>query len=193
MGEEVVALVIDDDKGREVLDLDLPNSFHAQFRVFQDLDLADAVLGQPRRRPADYQEMEKPSCTAVARSILCRSSRDTCPIFLSKPLFAGGRQLIGHCLIEAARYSNRCLAGIQLADLGGQGHDLNAIQVFIGQIVAQNDGGTALANFSSTAGSKLTHHTSPRFIRTVSYGRFGPLKGLGFPAFIAAHLGISRL
>lgn len=29
VGKEVVALVIDDDKGREVLDLDLPNSLHA--------------------------------------------------------------------------------------------------------------------------------------------------------------------
>ena len=29
-----------------------------------------------------------------------------------------------------------------------------------------------------TAGSKLTHHTSPRFIRTVSYGRFSPFERL---------------
>ena len=82
VGEEVVALVIDHDKGREVLDLNLPNGLHAQLRVLQNLDLADAVLGQPCGRSADSQEMERPSCTAVARSILCRSSRDTCPIFL---------------------------------------------------------------------------------------------------------------
>ena len=29
-----------------------------------------------------------------------------------------------------------------------------------------------------TAGSKLTHPTSPRFIRTVSYGRFSPFERL---------------
>src|SRR5690606_10782463 len=32
-GEEVVALVVDDDEGREVLDLDLPHRFHAQLGV----------------------------------------------------------------------------------------------------------------------------------------------------------------
>ena len=47
VGEEVVALVVDDDERREVLDLDPPDRLHAQLGVLQDLDLADAVLRQP--------------------------------------------------------------------------------------------------------------------------------------------------
>src|SRR5690606_36153071 len=58
LGEEVVALVVDDDEGGEVLDLDAPDRFHAQLGVLQDLDLADAVLGQPGGRAADGAEVE---------------------------------------------------------------------------------------------------------------------------------------
>ena len=39
LGEEVVALVVDHDEGREVLHLDLPHRLHAQLRVLQHLDL----------------------------------------------------------------------------------------------------------------------------------------------------------
>jgi hypothetical protein len=42
--EEVVALVIDEDKGREVLDGDLPDSLHAQLRILYALDAFDARL-----------------------------------------------------------------------------------------------------------------------------------------------------
>jgi hypothetical protein len=56
--EEVVALVVDDDEGGEVLDLDPPDRFHAEFLEFDDLDLLDAVLGQPGRRAADGAEIE---------------------------------------------------------------------------------------------------------------------------------------
>src|SRR6266403_88985 len=56
--EEVVALVVDDDEGREILDLDAPDRFHAEFGIFDDLDLLDAVLGEVRRRPADRTEIK---------------------------------------------------------------------------------------------------------------------------------------
>ncbi len=42
--EEVIALVVDHDKGREVFDLDLPDGFHAELGIFQNLDLLDAIL-----------------------------------------------------------------------------------------------------------------------------------------------------
>ena len=58
VGEEVVALVVDDDEGREVLDLDLPDRLHAELGVLQHLDLADAVLGQAGGRAADRAEVE---------------------------------------------------------------------------------------------------------------------------------------
>ena len=47
-GEEVVALVVDDDEGGEVLDLDPPDRLHAELGVLEHLDLADAVLGARR-------------------------------------------------------------------------------------------------------------------------------------------------
>src|SRR6478735_6984774 len=57
-GEEVVALVVDHDEGREVLDLDLPDRLHAQLGVLEHLDAPDAVLGQPRSRATDRAEVE---------------------------------------------------------------------------------------------------------------------------------------
>src|ERR1051326_9287317 len=56
--EEIVAFVIDDDEGRKILDLDPPDRLHAELGIFQHLDLADAVLGEIRRRPADRAEIE---------------------------------------------------------------------------------------------------------------------------------------
>src|ERR1700758_2581223 len=56
--EEVVALVVDDDEGREIHDLDAPDRFHAEFGIFDDLDLLDAVLGEVRRRTANRAEIE---------------------------------------------------------------------------------------------------------------------------------------
>src|SRR3954454_4322824 len=58
VGEEVVALVVDDDEGGEVLDLDLPDRLHAELGVLDDLDLADAVLREARRGAADRAEIE---------------------------------------------------------------------------------------------------------------------------------------
>ena len=50
-GEEVVPLVVDDDEGGEVLDLGPPDGLHAELRILQHLDLADAVLRQARGGP----------------------------------------------------------------------------------------------------------------------------------------------
>src|ERR1700704_1621166 len=51
--EEVIALVVDDDEGREILDLDAPDRFHAEFGIFHHLDLLDAVLGEVCRSNGD--------------------------------------------------------------------------------------------------------------------------------------------
>src|SRR5687767_5314519 len=56
--EEVVALVVDDDEGGEVLHLDPPHRLHAQLGVLEHLDLADAVLRQTGCRPTDRPEVE---------------------------------------------------------------------------------------------------------------------------------------
>ena len=44
--EEVVALVINEDEGGEVLDLNLPDSLHSEFGIFHALDALDARLRQ---------------------------------------------------------------------------------------------------------------------------------------------------
>src|SRR5690606_13820867 len=57
-GEEVVALVVDDDERGGVLDLDLPDRLHAELGVLDDLDTLDAVLREPGGRAADRAEVE---------------------------------------------------------------------------------------------------------------------------------------
>lgn len=53
LGEEVVALVVDDDERREVLDLDLPHGLHPELRVLQHLHALDRVFREDRRGAAD--------------------------------------------------------------------------------------------------------------------------------------------
>jgi hypothetical protein len=45
---EIIALVIHDDEGWEILNLNPPNGFHAEFGIFQHFNLLDAVLREPR-------------------------------------------------------------------------------------------------------------------------------------------------
>src|SRR3546814_21089480 len=49
---EVVALVVGDDEGGEVLDFDAPDGLHAELGIFEAFDLPDAVEGEARRRAA---------------------------------------------------------------------------------------------------------------------------------------------
>jgi len=58
VGVEVVALVVDDDEGGEVLDLDLPHGFHAQLGIVEHLDPADAVLGELGCGATDRSQVE---------------------------------------------------------------------------------------------------------------------------------------
>src|SRR6516225_7787987 len=56
--EEVVALVVDHDEGREIFYLDPPDRLHAELGVFHGLDLLDAMLREVRRRAANGGEIE---------------------------------------------------------------------------------------------------------------------------------------
>src|SRR4029078_3226719 len=58
--EEVVALVVDDDEGGEIDYLDAPDRLHAEFRIFNALDLLDAMLGEICRRAPDRRKIEAP-------------------------------------------------------------------------------------------------------------------------------------
>jgi hypothetical protein len=51
--EEVVALVINEDKCREVLNLDFPDSLHAELGVLDALDALDVVLREDSGRTTD--------------------------------------------------------------------------------------------------------------------------------------------
>ena len=56
--EEVVALVVYEDKGGEVFYFNLPDSFHSEFGIFYALDALDVVLCQDGSRSADGAEVE---------------------------------------------------------------------------------------------------------------------------------------
>ena len=51
--EEVVALVVDEDEGGEVLYLNLVDGLHTQLGIFEELDALDAVHGQDGCGTAD--------------------------------------------------------------------------------------------------------------------------------------------
>jgi hypothetical protein len=56
--EEVIPFVIDEDERREVLDLDLPDGFHAEFGELDDFDFLDVFLGEDGGGAADAAEVE---------------------------------------------------------------------------------------------------------------------------------------
>src|SRR5262249_58664925 len=47
--EEVVAFVVDDDKGREIDHFDAPDRLHTELGIFDAFDFLDAMFGQVRR------------------------------------------------------------------------------------------------------------------------------------------------
>src|SRR3954470_11978688 len=56
--EEIIALVVDDDEGRKIHDLDAPDRFHAELGIFHHLDLLDAVLGEIGRSTPDRAQVK---------------------------------------------------------------------------------------------------------------------------------------
>src|SRR5579863_4939182 len=44
--EEIVALVVDDNEGREIDHFDAPDRFHAELGIFERFDFLDAMLGE---------------------------------------------------------------------------------------------------------------------------------------------------
>ena len=56
--EEVVALVVHEDEGGEVLNGDLPDGLHAEFGIFHALDALDARLRENGCHTADGAQIE---------------------------------------------------------------------------------------------------------------------------------------
>src|SRR5215472_16393467 len=79
--EEIVSLVVDNDKGREINNFDAPDRLHPEFGIFDDLDLLDAVLRKARRRAADRAEIEPAMLAAgsanLGAAIALRQSDET--------------------------------------------------------------------------------------------------------------------
>ena len=58
MFKEVISLVVDEDEGGEVFNLNLPYGLHTEFRVFHAFDALDVVLGKDGCWSADGAEVE---------------------------------------------------------------------------------------------------------------------------------------
>src|SRR5262249_31738837 len=56
--EEVVALVVNDDKGRKIDHFNAPDRFHAELGIFDAVDFLDAMFRKIGRRTADRSEIE---------------------------------------------------------------------------------------------------------------------------------------
>ena len=56
--EEIVALVIDEDEGGEVFDVDLPDGLHAEFGILHALDALDGALREHGSHTADATQIE---------------------------------------------------------------------------------------------------------------------------------------
>ena len=56
--KEVVALVVDENEGGEVLDLDLPDGLHTKFGILHALNRLDARLRQDGSHTTDRAEIE---------------------------------------------------------------------------------------------------------------------------------------
>src|SRR6201986_755863 len=69
-----------------------------------------------------------------------------------KPTFAGGRNLIGHCLPALAVECDVGLSRIEMADLTRNRHDLDPVQKRVGRVVAQHDGRPGFLNLAADRG-----------------------------------------
>src|SRR2546421_736067 len=56
--KEIVSFVVDDNKGRKIDDLDAPDRFHSEFRVFDDFALGKALRGRGCGGAADGAEIK---------------------------------------------------------------------------------------------------------------------------------------
>lgn len=58
MLEEIIALVVDEDEGGEVLDFDLPDSLHTEFGILEELNILDRILSEDGCGATDRTEVE---------------------------------------------------------------------------------------------------------------------------------------
>jgi hypothetical protein len=104
-------------------------------------------------------------------------------------------QLIGHRLSLLTLEGDIGFTRVQTIYVAGQGNDLDPVQELIGSVVADDHRGPSLLDSPPMDGSKLTHQTSPRFIRDVPDRGFRPLVSLGLTALVRRHIpvGVSQV
>ena len=56
--KKIIALIIDNDKGRKILDGDQVDGFHTQFGILDQFNVGDAVFAEPCSRPADGTQVK---------------------------------------------------------------------------------------------------------------------------------------
>ncbi len=64
-------------------------------------------------------------------------------------LFAYGHDLIGHRFVRPFIYHNDRLSWVDTADIGGQGYDLDPVQMSYRNIVGQDDCRSVFLDFST--------------------------------------------
>ena len=129
--EEVVALVIDEDEGGEVLDLDLPDGLHAEFGILHALDALDAALGEHGSDAADGAEIE----TAM---LLAGLGDDIAAVALGNHHQRGtiGLELIDVGVHAVGRRGTHGATGVALGSLGGSGIEHGVLLEVFGHALA---------------------------------------------------------
>ena len=77
-----------------------------------------------------------------------------------KASFAGSRQLVSQRFSRVTVERDERFARIKFVDVAGQRHDLNAIEITIGGVVAHDNGGASLLYFAADRGIEID---SPNF------------------------------
>ena len=84
--EEVVALIVNEDERREVLNGNLPDSLHAEFGIFYALDALDRALRQNGSHATDCAEIESAVLLASVghylRTVTLGNHNERCAVIL---------------------------------------------------------------------------------------------------------------
>ena len=70
MLEEIIALIVDEDEGGEILDFNLPDSFHSEFGILEEFYLLDRILSEYGSGATDRTEVETAMLMASVSDLL---------------------------------------------------------------------------------------------------------------------------
>ena len=70
MLEEIIALIVDEDEGGEILDFNLPDSLHTEFGILEEFYLLDRILSEDGSGATDRTEVETAMLKASVSDLL---------------------------------------------------------------------------------------------------------------------------